>query len=342
MLSEELTFVVAIEEVEDVLIDIRPESTGLAPMTAIPADQHPALVYLAQLAPGSHRTMAHALNQAAGVLTAGRCDLHTCPWHLLRYQHTAALRAWLLQNVSAATGNKTLSAVRGTLKECWRLGTMPTDAYMRAIDVKAIKGEQPDAAEVGRAVEAGELRALLRCCEADPTPAGPRDATILGMAMLAGLRRAEISGLELRHYDRDRRTLTVTGKRNKTRIVPIASGLAAALDDWLRLRGTEPGALFAPIRKDGLILSGGITPAAVYGVMEKRRTEAGVEPFTPHDLRRTFAGDLLDAGTDIVTVQKLMGHANANTTSRYDRRGARTKQAAVGKLHMAWTWEGRG
>ena len=73
-------------------------------------------------------------------------------------------------------------------------------------------------------------------------------------------------------------------------------------------RGTAPGELLAPVRKDGLILSGGITPAAVYGVMEKRRCEAGVEPFTPHDLRRTFAGDLLDAGADIVTVQKLMGH----------------------------------
>ena len=342
MLTDELTdltFVVADET--EMRVDIRPDPTALTPIAALPADQHPALVYLAQLAPGSHRTMAHALNQAADVLTGGRCDLHTCPWHMLRYQHTAALRAWLLQNVAAATGNKTLSAVRGTLKECWRLGTMPTDAYMRAIDLKAIKGERPDAAEVGRAIEAGELRAMLRCCETDPTPAGPRDAAILGVAMLAGLRRAEIAGLELRHYDAARRTLTVTGKRNKTRIVPIAPGLAAALDDWLRLRGMAPGALFAPVRKDGLILSGGITPAAVYGVMEKRRTEAGVEPFTPHDLRRTFAGDLLDAGADIVTVQKLMGHANANTTSRYDRRGARAKQAAVGKLHMAWKWKGR-
>lgn len=345
MLTDELTevtFVVADDETE-MIVDIRPDPTALTPLpVALPADQHPALVYLAALAAGSHRTMAHALNQAAGMLTGDRCDLHTMPWHQLRYQHTAALRAWLLQNVSAATGNKTLSAVRGVLKECWQLGLMPTDAYMKAVQVKRIKGERPDAAEVGRAIEAGELRAMLRHCEADPTPAGPRDAVVLGLACLAGLRRAEISGLELRNYDRERCVLTVTGKRNKTRVVPVAAGLAAALDDWLRVRGAQAGALLYEVNKGGAIVPKGITPAAVYNAIEKRRTEAGVQPFTPHDLRRTFAGDLLDAGADIVTVQKLMGHANANTTSRYDRRGARAKQAAVGKLHMAWKWEGRG
>ena len=69
---------------------------------------------------------------------------------------------------------------------------------------------------------------------------------------------------------------------------------------------------------------------------EARRQQANMAPFTPHDLRRTFAGDLLDAGTDLATVQKLMGHADTNTTVGYDRRGEQAKRSAVKKLHVPY------
>ncbi len=71
---------------------------------------------------------------------------------------------------------------------------------------------------------------------------------------------------------------------------------------------------------------------AVLLVVQKRASQAGVESFSPHDFRRTFCSDLLDAGVDIVTVQKLAGHANPNTTAKYDRRGEETKRKAVQKL----------
>jgi len=71
-----------------------------------------------------------------------------------------------------------------------------------------------------------------------------------------------------------------------------------------------------------------------------RAKQANVKAFSPHDLRRTFAGDMLDAGADISTVQKIMGHSSANTTASYDRRDKRTKKAAAGLLHVPYIGSG--
>jgi site-specific recombinase XerD len=78
-----------------------------------------------------------------------------------------------------------------------------------------------------------------------------------------------------------------------------------------------------------------MTPQAVLLILQKRAQEAGVDSFSPHDFRRTFCSDLLDAGVDIVTVQKLAGHASPVTTSKYDRRGEEVKRRAVQSLSIS-------
>lgn len=315
-------------------IDIRPDER-LAPVIASSADQLPALTYLAGLGKSSQRPQMWALRAVAAILTGGECNPLTLPWHLLRRQHVNAVRAKLIDHYSVATGQRYMAALRGTLKEAWRLGLMTAEDYHRTIDVKSIRGQSREQA-AGRALSAGEIAALINACQVDPSAAGPRDAAMLGLGVRCGLRRAEIASLQIDDYQPANGKLTVTGKGRKTRTVYVGPGVDSMLADWLHLRGAIPGYLFLAINKGGRILTAGISDVAVYVAMAKRARQAGVNHFSPHDLRRTFAGDMLDAGADIATLQKMMGHASATTTAGYDRRGERAKREAAGRLHLPW------
>ncbi len=105
---------------------------------------------------------------------------------------------------------------------------------------------------------------------------------------------------------------------------------------WLTLRGEAPGPLFWPIDKGGNLHPRRMTAQAIYNLLQKRAEEAGVKTFSPHDLRRTFVSNLLDAGADIATVARMAGHANLQTTMRYDRRPEEAKRRAAGLLHIPY------
>lgn len=299
-----------------------------------PLDQNPAAVYLASLESATgRRTQKQALDAIAGLLTGGVADCLSFPWQSLRYQHTAAIRAQLVTRYRPATVNKFLSALRGVLRESWRLGLITAEDYQRAADLQSVKGETLPA---GRELQPGEITALLASCESDLTPAGARDAAIIALMYAAGLRRDEVVRLDRESYDLETGRLVILGKRNKQRTVYLTNGAADAMADWLDLRGSDSGPLFWPINKAGKLANRRMTNQAIYNLLAKRAELAGVRKFSPHDLRRTFVSDLLDAGADIATVAKMAGHSSVTTTARYDRRGEQAKQKAAGLLHVPY------
>lgn len=314
-------------------LETLPSSAELAPV-ALHADRRPALVYLAGLHSGSRRTMRAALDVIAAILTAKLCDAESCPWHALRFQHTQALRGQLAERYKPATANKMLSALRGVLYAAWQLGQMTAEDYNRARDVKRVKGS---GLPRGRALSAGELRALFAACADDPTPAGRRDAAILAVLYGGGLRRAEAAALELADWSEETGGVVIrAGKGRKARTVYLTGGACGALGAWLTVRGARPGPLFWPMDKAGRPRPGAMSDQALYDVCKKRAARARVKDFSPHDLRRTFASDALDAGADIVSVKGLMGHEDVSTTARYDRRGEAAKRKAAGLIYVPY------
>ena len=136
-----------------------------------------------------------------------------------------------------------MCALRGVLKRSWRLGQISAEDYRRAADLGSVKGETVPA---GREIPSGQLAALMQACGRDRSAAGARDAAIIGLMYSAGLRRAEVVTLDLADYRLDSKQLVVRGKGRKERIAHIIEGAQAALNDWLKVRGTAAGPLSGP------------------------------------------------------------------------------------------------
>jgi integrase/recombinase XerD len=301
---------------------------------ALPADRNPAATYLGRLSPGSRRTMRQALDVIAGVVSGGSDDATTLDWSSIRYQHAQAIRSALAVRYCIASSNKMLAALRGVVREAWRLGQVPAEDYARTVDVESVRGK---ALPSGRALAKGELAALMHACASDATAAGARDAALIAVAYGAGLRRAELTALDFADYEVASGTLTVRrGKGNRDRLGYATNGARAAVEDWLAVRSPDAGALFLRVDKAGRVHPGRMTGQAVLYILRKRAAQAGVAAFSPHDLRRSFVGELLDADADLSMVQLLAGHASVTTTTRYDRRGEQGKQRAAELLHIPY------
>lgn len=145
-----------------------------------------------------------------------------------------------------------------------------------------------------------------------------RDHAILELFYSSGLRLAELVNLDINMLDFSEGTVTVTGKGNKTRIVPMGSHAMSAIQTWLKSRTlikiseTNPNALF--ITQQGKR----ITPRAVQYRVKEWSIKQGINISThPHLLRHSFASHVLQSSQDLRAVQEMLGHANISTTQIY-------------------------
>ena len=141
-----------------------------------------------------------------------------------------------------------------------------------------------------------------------------RDAAVLGLLYGSGLRISEALSLKRKDVGASD-AITVTGKGNKTRMVPVLPQVAKLIADYVALCPLDlpaDGALFVGAR------GGPLSPRVVQLAMARLRGALGLpDTATPHALRHSFATHLLARGGDLRAIQELLGHASLSTTQIY-------------------------
>ena len=153
-------------------------------------------------------------------------------------------------------------------------------------------------------------------------PLALRDHAVLELLYGTGVRVSELCGLDLDDADRERRTVRVTGKGSKERVVPFGGRGVASPRRVSRPRSTCACSRGGTTRRGSAALflgarGGRLGPRAAYDIVARTLGPVARATVGPHALRHSAATHLLDGGADLRTVQELLGHASLGTTQIY-------------------------
>ncbi len=161
-----------------------------------------------------------------------------------------------------------------------------------------------------------------------------RDRAILELLYACGLRISELCQARLENSDLEEGIIRVTGKGNKTRLVPIGQAAISAIEEYLRIARPK---LISPKSGAALFLSvrgQPLTPARIWQLVSLYAKRAGLaQAVHPHQLRHSFATHLLAGGADLRIIQEMLGHASIATTQIYTQVDRTQLKALHKKFH---------
>ncbi|NLT30837.1 MAG: tyrosine recombinase XerC [Propionibacterium sp.] len=245
------------------------------------------------------------------------------------------LRSWLAdlhrRGAARTTTARRTSAVRGFFGWARLRGLVSQDP------ARALRSPRA-ARHLPRTLTRAETEELFAAAVAaaaeDEGPMGRRDVAVLELLYGAGIRVAELCGLDLDSIDAQRRTVRVIGKGDKERVVPLGTPALDAVDRWLTVRGTV--AAGAPTTNALLLGARGarLDPRVARRIVH-RALEAvpGAPEMGPHGLRHAMATHLLEGGADLRSVQEMLGHNSLATTQLYTHVSDARLRAAFQQAH---------
>jgi integrase/recombinase XerD len=163
-----------------------------------------------------------------------------------------------------------------------------------------------------------QVRMLLEQPTKENTPESHRDEAMLQLLYATGMRVSEMMSLDLEDINLADGNVRAFGKGRKERLLPVHSQAVKVLETYLRdarprlARNNDEKAVFLNR------LGGRLTRQGFWLILKQYAKAAGItSPVTPHTLRLSFATHMLSGGTDLRTIQELLGHANISTTRIY-------------------------
>ena len=273
---------------------------------------NPCGAYLVTL--GTEKSVSSAqwgLRIASHILTDSE-DYLSAPWCKMGAPEGSHLRSQVAKRYKFTSANLILAVVRGVIKQCFILEQIDANQKDRVLEsLRNVKGKNNP---TGRLVTTEEIETLLSASE--DTPKGARDRAMIYTAYSCGLRRSEVGNVQLEHLKGN--TLLIAGaKGNKTQAQFLSERALQYIEEWVTIRGSEAGALFARVLKSGAV-GKGISARGYTEALKQLRIKAGVENFTTHDLRRS-AITKVALETNIYTAQKFARHEDIETTLGYLR-----------------------
>lgn len=243
------------------------------------------------------------------------------------------LRGWLASMATTHRSRATLArrgaAVRTFFAWAARTHRVPVDPALRLATARSAS----PLPTVLRVEPVTQMLDLARDRAAEGDAVALRDWALLELLYATGVRVGEVCGADLHDVDVHERTLRVVGKGDKERVVPFGKPAATALSAWLergrpQLAGpTSPSALLLGLR------GGRLDQRQARTVVHQAAALAGVDDVAPHALRHTAATHLLEGGSDLRSVQELLGHASLATTQRYTHVSADRLRSAFQQAH---------
>lgn len=200
-----------------------------------------------------------------------------------------------------------VDSAAGHLRALHRFFSWCADEYQIANPMKGIK-RAPQAKPSPKAITPKDFIKLFEAT--GESAAGKRDRAILAFFADTGVRLAGLLNLEVDRVNFQQRYAVVTEKGSKTRKVPFTHYTRVLLQHWIEVRGAPNRYVFTTI-KGGTQL----TESGLHEILKRLKRRAGVDGrVNPHSFRHRFALEYLESGGDLVTLAKLMGHSNIQTT----------------------------